>query len=322
METKNNNLPAKIRQANPITEGRLKFSSIEKNVYYIIVGRVRREYVERNMFDGSFSNLKVFVPKENLSKASDEDHTERARTALRNLRHKDIEIENKETGEWLNVGFINYAHYLPSKRGYEVEVSEQIMPYLVELSKNYTEYEITVAISLKSKWSKEFYELCSQYKTYQGGFFFKSVPQLRKMFDLEKKYPDVSKLEHKTIAVAQKEIKELYDSSQCDLWFDYEKKGTAEEAIYYFHVHTKDNEASQQETFKDLNQKAKAVYSLLKGYYRRNPKFCDRVYVEINKNPDLITPVYEKIKKITNTYVKKDVPAVLKYALAEDFKLK
>lgn len=317
-----NNLPDKIRQGNPITEGRLKFSRTEKNIYYIVVGRVRKEYIERDMFDGHYNNLKVFVPDSSLKKAADEDHTQRARSALRSLRHKDIEIEDKETGEWLNVGFINYAHYLPSKKGYEVEVSDQIMPYLVELSKNYTEYEIAVAISLQSKWSKEFYELCSQYKSYQGGFFFKTVAQLRKMLDLEDKYPKVPLFEKYTIAVAYAELKDLYTKGQCDLWFDYKKEGRGEGATYKFYIHTRDNEKQQQEAFKDMHDKAIAVYRALKIIFKRDPKFCDRVLKDMELRPDIVTPVYEKIAKIMGTYKKGEVAPVIRYALREDFQLK
>lgn len=316
------NLPDLLRQGNPITEGRMKFSPTEKNIYYIVAGRVRKEYVERDIFDGHYSNLKVFVSDSNLSKAADEDHTQRARQALRNLRHRDIEIENKETGEWLNVGFINYARYLPSKKGYEVEVSDQIMPFLVELSRNYTEYEIAVAISLQSKWSKEFYELCSQYKTYQGGFFFKTVTQLRKMFDLEKKYPNVSLFEKNTIAVAYKELKGKYEEGQCDLWFEFKKEGRGEDATYKFYIHTKDNEEAQKEAFQDINEKMKSVLIVLRQYFKKDPKYCERIYNQLGLTPDIVTPVYEKVMKIVGTYKAEEIAPVLRYVLREDFKLK
>ena len=318
----NTNLPDLLRQGNPITEGRMKFSPTEKNIYYLVAGRVRKEYVEREIFDGHFNNLKVFIPDNYLAIAADEDHTQRARNALRNLRHRDIEIEDKETGEWLNVGFINYAHYLPSKKGYEVEVSDQIMPYLVELSRNYTEYEIAVAISLQSKWSKELYELCSQYKTYQGGFFFKTVGQLREMWDLKKKYPEVSKLELKTIGVAYKELKEKYERGECDLWFEYKKEGRGEAATYKFYVHTHENEETQAAAFKDIHEKSIAIYKTLKKYFKRDPKYCDRTYKALELNPDIVTPAFEKIMKIIGTYKAEEVAPVLRYVLREDFKLK
>lgn len=203
-----------------------------------------------------------------------------------------------------------------------MEISDQIMPFLVQLSANYTEYEITVAISLVSKYSKILYELCNQYKTYQGGFFFKSLDDLRTIFDLKDKYPNVSQFDKKTIDVAYKELKEKYDAGQCDLWFEVKKEGRGKTSNYKFYVHTKENEEAQKETFKDLQQKAVLVYKLLLGYFKRDKKYCERIYKALGLNPDIATPVYEKLMKIVGTYKREEVAPVIRYVLKEDFKLK
>ena len=36
-----------LRQGNPLTESRYKFSNYEKNAFYVVVKQVRRDYVER-----------------------------------------------------------------------------------------------------------------------------------------------------------------------------------------------------------------------------------------------------------------------------------
>jgi plasmid replication initiation protein len=38
------------------------------------------------------------------------------------------------------------------------------MPFLVELSSQFTTYSLSVAMSLKSKWSQRMYELCQSGK--------------------------------------------------------------------------------------------------------------------------------------------------------------
>ena len=152
-----------LRQGNPLTESRYKFSNYEKNAFYVVVKQVRRDYVEREPPRTEFENMRVKIPKSALSEIGDEDHTKEARQALRNLRNKTIEFEDEE-GNWLYCGFINQAKYIAKEKVYEVEVSRDLMPYLVELSRHYTEYSLLVAISLKSIYSQRFYELCCQYR--------------------------------------------------------------------------------------------------------------------------------------------------------------
>ena len=172
-----------LRQANPMTEGRYDFSKIEKNAYYCVVRQVRKDYIE----DGKkeFDNMVIDIPEACLDEITDNDHRAEAREALKNLHKKLIEFES-EDGSWFFCGFINWAKYDSKKRVYQLEVSSQLMPYLVELADRYTEYSLTVALSLKSKWSQRFYELCCQYKS--KGYFFKTIEQLRYMVCLEKAY--------------------------------------------------------------------------------------------------------------------------------------
>lgn len=220
-----------LRQGNPLTESRYKFSNYEKNAFYVVVKQVRRDYVEREPPRTEFENMRVKIPKSALSEIGDEDHTKEARQALRNLRNKTIEFEDEE-GNWLYCGFINQAKYIAKEKVYEVEVSRDLMPYLVELSRHYTEYSLLVAISLKSIYSQRFYELCCQYRNM--GKFGKTINQLRTMFMLEDKYPLLPLFKQYVINVAQKELKAAYDENQCDLWFDYVQDGRGEKAHFEF----------------------------------------------------------------------------------------
>ena len=228
-----------LRQGNPLTESRYKFSNYEKNAFYVVVKQVRKDYVEREPPRTEFENMRVKIAKTALSEISDKDHTKEARQALRSLRNKTIEFEDKE-GNWLYCGFINQAKYIAKEKVYEVEVSRDLMPYLVELSRHYTEYSLLVAISLKSIYSQRFYELCCQYRNL--GKFGKTVEQLKQMFCLEGKYTQLYLFKQKVLDVAQKELKAAYEENQCDLWFDYVQDGRAEKAHFEFFVHTRENQ--------------------------------------------------------------------------------
>ena len=126
MEEKKNEL---ISQSNALTSSRYDFSPTEKNVLYHIIQKVRHDYIEGTMQRDLWDNMYVQINAADLSRIADEDHTQRARKALRDLRHKDIEIEDEE-GNWLT----NHApsgrvgqelHHLQSDGGHHPEVALQ-----------------------------------------------------------------------------------------------------------------------------------------------------------------------------------------------------
>jgi plasmid replication initiation protein len=73
---------------------------------------------------------------------------------LKSLRLRSFEWDNgldeaHEDYEWLEVGFINWSKI---KKGVaEVQISNVLMPFLVELSSQFTTYSLSVAMSLKKQ---------------------------------------------------------------------------------------------------------------------------------------------------------------------------
>jgi plasmid replication initiation protein len=87
----------------------------------------------------------------------------RNRKALEKFRSRNFTYANEVEDDWLTCGFINYT-----SKGTEIQVSHKLMPFLVELSSQYTAYSLHVAMSLKSKWSQRMYELCQKWQGTDG----------------------------------------------------------------------------------------------------------------------------------------------------------
>lgn len=312
-------------QDNVLTESRYNFNRIEKNCLYKIIEQVRNEYVEGSAKEnGGFRNMYVHLASNVLEEIADKAHRKQAQEALVRLRKRDIEIW-KEDGSWFDCGFINWCEYNAKTDTYLVEVSYRIMPYLVELAKQYTAYSLTIAIALKSIYSQRFYELCCQYRNRieKDGIagFHKTQQQLREMFCLEDKYPNSNDFNKRVIKKAKDELKASYDEKQCDLYFDVNIKGRGSEMCYDFKIHTREQSERQKQVFEDCRKKWIYIQQELLSIYKRDPKFVQRVMKQLDFNPNLIDPFLGKLMKVKQELKGADLAKLLRFILKEDFNL-
>jgi hypothetical protein len=89
----------------------------------------------------------------------------------------------------------------------EIQVSHKLMPFLVELSSQYTAYSLHVAMSLKSKWSQRMYELCQNGKVQTASE--SQLMNCERLLFWKKNTTDA--LLNERVQVAKRELKELYD---------------------------------------------------------------------------------------------------------------
>lgn len=306
-----------ISQSNALTQSRYDFSPTEKNVLYRIIQKVRHDYIEGTMQRDLWENFYVTINASDLAQIADEAHTKRAREALKKLRIRDIEMEDEE-GNWFVCGFINYAQYDAKSKTYEVEVSKLIMPHLVELASCFTTYSLTVAISLKSKYSQRFYEFCCQYRNRHA--FFLDQSKLREMMKLGDKYTQNQDIKRKVIEVAYNELKEAYENKQSDLYFEFSIEGRGQNVRYNFKVMPDNRE--QQIDFEETKKKIDYIYRKALAIFKKDPKFCDRLLKAITFKPDKVQPVFDKLTKLEKDYSGADLAKILRYILKEDFEIK
>lgn len=314
---KNNKIT--VSQSNALTSSRYDFSRMEKNVLYQIIHKVREDYIEGTIRRDLWQNMYVNILHEDLVQVADKDHTAEARKALRSLRHKDIEIED-EDGNWLNVGFINYAKYKSKEKVYEIEVSKEIMPHLVELAKNFTSYSLTVAISLKSKYSQRFYELACQYKN-RGSFFLKA-DKLREFMKLENKYGQNQDLKRYVLDVARDELKEVYENGQSDLYFDYIADGRGKDITYKFRIYTREEDGQNEKLWKECHDKAIWLYVQTRKILPKNKALADRLQKHLNMDPTPVDDMAKKLNRILEKFTGAERSKIWTWCLHEDFGIK
>lgn len=314
-----------ISQANEITNSMSPLDLVQKRCFYLIVQQVRKSYIETDRPATKYENMTIHMTSETLARARDEKHVKQVFDSLAKLRDAYFKIETKEY--LLAVGIINYAKYIKEKKVYEIEVSKEILPYLVDLSRRYfTSYNLCIAISLKHVSSQRFYELCNQYKNKAGQRFFLDVDELRKMLMVEDKYESDYKMRKFVFDVAQKELRELYDKGESDLCFDYVpdegSKVGKKYNRYWINIHTKESDKFQQESFKDTQTKALYIYKVGLSIYKRDKKYCQRIYDYMNMNPDKVQLIFDKVTRLEKDYKGTDLAKILRWVLKDDFGIK
>jgi hypothetical protein len=318
MEEKNDKVM--LAQANALTQSRYDFNVIEKRCLYQIIREVRRLFIDTHTGERDlFNNMRITLTPAMLESLGDKKR--QVYDSLVRLRKRDVEIDTED--EWMNTGYVTMVKHDKKKDLYMVEVSNEIMPYLVALAENFTTYDLTVAISLKSSYSQRFYEYCSQYKNRNNKTFFFTVEKLREMMMLEDKYANIAHFKQKVLDVAQKEIKELYDQGQCDLWFEYAVKDTDKRKIlsYFFFVHTKEEE-QQKLDYQSVSVCLQRISSILTPFFPRDKKFVKRVLQSIQLRPDIAMEVAEKLDKKVMDFDKKDIPPIVRYIFSKDYGIK
>lgn len=309
--------PATIAQSNALTNARYSFTLYQKRFLFYIIKEVRRLYIETDKGNRTlFDNLYLTLTPEQLKECGNPALVFREAAEL---REKTIYIDR--AGEEVAVGWINYVSRDKKSGNYEIEVSKQIMPELVELAERFHTYELTVALSLKSVYSQRLYELCSQYKNYQDGHFFRELDVLHKILEVPESYENFGLFKVRVLEPARKEIKALYDSNECDLYFEYndkEKKGKKVLSVG-FRVVTREREKGGQYNPDDA---VFFIRTTLAPRFKRDKKFVERIVRFVQLNPSFGFTLVSKLSEKMQKYAHKEQPAIIRYVLAEDFGIK
>ena len=313
-----------LRQDNRITMARYELSLIEKRVMYFVLKEIRKQFVlsesgQRDLFD----DLVVKMESSKLTKEVYSDNPARVKQALKSLRLRSFEFDNGEPEDstkhhWFEVGFINWAEWNKDGGSVDVQISSKILPFYVELTSQYTEYSLVVAMSLKSKWSQRMYELCAQWRS--AGGFQVSIVELREMFKLENEYDRYGSFKKFVLDVAQKELKALYDKGECDLYFNYseKKEGRSVVALSFKIIKSNDQESvSHQDIDYMLRTELHSMFDT-----KRQPKnltFVGELMTILRLNPDDLERCYKKLLYVRQNIPKEEEARYMRFVINEEF---
>lgn len=318
METIDNKLISNISQSNALTSARYQFSLIEKRIVYKIIEAVRKTHIEVEGEKTVWSNLVLYMSFSDLKEVA--ENKRRVKDAILELRSKNIEIEDEETGEWGAMGFINTSKFDPKKQRFEFEVSKDLLPHLVELTKKFTSLELTTIIALKSIYSQRLFEFCSMWRT--KGYFFYEIDALRRMFLIENKYTSHTLFKTFVLDIAQAEIKALYDKKELEFYFEYSMDEKTKIGKKYTRIHFKIfNRVDKEVKIQTLDDLKKLSKDYLKILFTRDVKYTNSIIQYAQQNPQSIEDLISKINRIVKDADKtlSEQAKLIRHILKSDF---
>lgn len=256
--------------SNFLVNAPVVYGLLERRLLYFLTLYVKHRFTERNLgVPESWKELYFQMTDADLGEIGGKTNVLQTYEALSRIGEKFVPISfTNDKGQKVvgKVHWVDSFFYDPQTGKYEVRMSPEIMPYLINLTKSFTAFDAATAMLLSSKFGQKFYELCCQFSgdfRYTGtdGTRYKknvvpiSIADFRRIFNLDDirdartgkiitrgKYPNFKDVKRRVIAPSQEELYELYLAGHSNVWFDYwEGKERRKVTTIYLFVYTKEN---------------------------------------------------------------------------------
>jgi plasmid replication initiation protein len=212
METSGLKLDKKVRHSNSLIQSPYsqEFSIHEIKIFEIGCASIQADDIllinKKNNKSLSFNNhelAKLLNTKANVISMEIENIAVRLMNKKIHLR----KITNADTLEFELINIIPYAEY---KNGvFNFEINYRVLPYLLELNSNFTEFKLNNLLILNSAYGIKLYKLLYQYKNIKSRSF--QIDELKEQFGISNKYNQYYDFRKWIIDPSVKQINEYTD---------------------------------------------------------------------------------------------------------------
>lgn len=188
---------------NKLIEANYKLSLQEQKLVLILASCVNKK-------DSNFRSSS-FTVKELSKKLGIEEngYYSELKDITKSLMSRVIQI--KEPDGLLQVSWLSSAKYFNNSATVELEFSDKLKPYLLQLNAHFTKLELKQIVNLTSVYAIRIYELCKQYEKLKERTI--ELKELKEILGIskEKGYNLYGNVKLKVLSVAEKEINEKTD---------------------------------------------------------------------------------------------------------------
>lgn len=211
-----------VTQSNQLIETRQNLSLQEKRIILTLISLIQPD--EDNF---RIHRIKVKDLADILG-IDERNFYKKVEAVIQSLQKKSVTIDSPTST--LTMNWLSSSEYFKGKGYVELEFSEKLRPFLLELKKQFTPFKLRNILRLRSDYSIRVYELLKQYQSIKERTF--TLEELRYLLHIPKeKYKLYGHLKEKVIKKAQTELVEKTDLS---FQFEEKKKGTKVVGVKFF----------------------------------------------------------------------------------------
>lgn len=188
-----------VVKSNQVIEASYQLSSTEQRIVLAAISKINRaeDITDDVIYRVTVTDLQNLGIHEKTAYRDLKDGVNRLYDRSINLMIND---------ESLKMRWIQSIRFLESKSVVGIRFSKEILPFISNLSREFTKYALSDISGMSSAYAIRIYELLSQYRSI--GKREISIESLRKMLELEKRYPLFADLKRWVIDTAVNQINE------------------------------------------------------------------------------------------------------------------
>ncbi len=208
----------KATVSNSIIEAKYKLPITEQKILHMLIAQI--DFTDKEL------KFYSFYVSDFLTIFDEKNYTRQVKKSLDTLLNAKIKITKEKS--FLETHWLSSAEYFEGGK-IELEFSEKLKPFLIQLKKEFTKYDVAEINKFKSKFSVRIYLLMKQYQPL--GERIINVEELKEMLQVSDSYPEYRNFKQKVLKIAYEEINRL-----SDLKIEYEeiKKGRKVDKIKFY----------------------------------------------------------------------------------------
>lgn len=195
----------RVVKHNDFVKARSNLSKIEHRVIAMLIAQLDRE---DEAFELQRIRISELIEK---SGSSSQDLYNRGKEICQQLLNQQIHIQKEEDGRRVYEGYnaLDKIRYVEGDGYIEARFNDSMKPFLLQLKRRFTIYQLEAFMRLRSRYSMRIYELLKMREDLR--WLRMPIEQLREVLSCEDKYARFGDFRRRVIEQAQSEINEITD---------------------------------------------------------------------------------------------------------------
>lgn len=195
----------RVVKHNDLVRARSNLSKIEHRVIAMLIAQLDRD---DESFDLQRIHIRDIIEK---SGSSSQDLYSRGKEICQRLLNQKIQIQTEENGRRVYEGYnaLDKIRYVEGDGYIEARFNDSMKPFLLELKRRFTIYQLEAFMQLGSRYSMRIYELLKMREDLR--WLRIPIEQLRELLSCEDKYSRFGDFRRRVIERAQSEVNETTD---------------------------------------------------------------------------------------------------------------